>query len=177
MEPKPNARWSLDFVYDPFANGRRSRVLSIVDDVIKECLSAIPDTSISGQRVARELTAIVERRSKPSSIFSENGTQFTCNAMLAWCKDTGSDWHFSAPGKPIAFVDSFNSLISTTPEQRSLRGSRTTTGTNHTLLKYLTPATYAHRNGQSAAHPDQLHRQLLHCATRGTKPGALIAAR
>lgn len=58
VETKPNARWSLDFVYDQFADGRRFRVLNIVDDVTKECLGAIPDTSISGRRVARELTAI-----------------------------------------------------------------------------------------------------------------------
>jgi putative transposase len=88
VEAKPNARWSLDFVYDQFANGRRFRVLNIVDDVTKECLGAVPDTSISGRRVARELTTIVERRGKPGSIVSDNGTEFTCNAMLAWCKDT-----------------------------------------------------------------------------------------
>src|SRR4029077_3916620 len=110
LEAKPNVRWSLDFVYDQFANGRRFRVLNIVDDVTKECLGAIPDTSISGQRVARELTAIVERRGKPGSIVSDNGTEFPCNAMLAWCKDNAIDWHFIAPGKPIqnAFVESFN---------------------------------------------------------------------
>ena len=109
MEAKPNARWSLDFVYDQFANGRRFRVLNIVDDVTKECLGAVPDTSISGRRVARELTTIVERRGKPGSIVSDNGTEFTCNAMLAWCKDTSINWHFIAPGKPIqnAFAESF----------------------------------------------------------------------
>jgi putative transposase len=110
VEAKPNARWSLDFVYDQFANGRRFRVLNIVDDVTKECLGAVPDTSIPGRRVARELTMIVERRGKPGSIVSDNGTEFTCNAMLAWCKETSIDWHFIAPGKPIqnAFVESFN---------------------------------------------------------------------
>ena len=79
-------------------------------NVTKECLGAIPDTSISGRRVARELTMIVERRGKPGSVVSDNGTEFTCNAILAWCKDTGIDWHFIAPGKPIqnAFVESFN---------------------------------------------------------------------
>ncbi len=56
--PMPNARWSLDFVHDQFANGRRFRILNIVDDVTKVCLGAIPEMSISGRRVARELTAI-----------------------------------------------------------------------------------------------------------------------
>ena len=57
VEAKVNARWSLDFVHDQFALGRRFRILNIVDDVTRECLAAIPDTSISGKRVARELTA------------------------------------------------------------------------------------------------------------------------
>src|SRR5215468_12236954 len=73
VEAKPNARWSLDFVHDQFANGRRFRVLNIVDDVTKECPGAIADTSISGRRVPRELTAIIERRGKPGSIDSDNG--------------------------------------------------------------------------------------------------------
>ncbi len=49
VEAKANARWSLDFVHDQFAWGRRFRVLNIVDDVTRECLAAIPDTSISGR--------------------------------------------------------------------------------------------------------------------------------
>ena len=53
VESKPNARWSVDFVHDQLACGRRFRILNIVDDVTRECLAAIPDTSISGRRVAR----------------------------------------------------------------------------------------------------------------------------
>jgi putative transposase len=110
VEAKPNARWSLDFVHDQFANGRRLRILNIVDDVTKECLGAIPDTSLSGRRVARELSAIIERRGKPGMIVSDHGTEFTSNAMLAWCRDTGIEWHFIAPGKPQqnGFIESFN---------------------------------------------------------------------
>ena len=52
VEVKINARWSLDFVHDQFAQGRRFRILNIVDDVTRECLAAIPDTSISGKRVS-----------------------------------------------------------------------------------------------------------------------------
>ena len=59
VEAKVNARWSLDFVHDQFAQGRRFRILNIVDDVTRVCLAAIPDTSISGKRVARELTMLI----------------------------------------------------------------------------------------------------------------------
>ena len=72
VEARPNARWSLDFVHDQFANGLRFRVLNVVDDVTRECLAAIPDTSISGRRVARELTALIERHGKPGMIVSDN---------------------------------------------------------------------------------------------------------
>ena len=68
VEAKANARWSLDFVHDQFANGRRFRILNVVDDVTRECLAAIPDTSISGKRVARELTTLIERRGKAKDI-------------------------------------------------------------------------------------------------------------
>lgn len=73
VEARTNARWSLDFVHDPMASGRRFRDLNILDDVTHECLGAIPDTSISGQRLARELGAVMQRRGKPGMIVSDNG--------------------------------------------------------------------------------------------------------
>jgi putative transposase len=110
VEAKTNARWSLDFVHDQFANGRRFRILNVVDDVTRECLVAIPDTSISGRRVARELRVLIERRGKPGMIVSDNGTEFTSNAMLAWAEEHKITWHFIAPGKPMqnAYCESFN---------------------------------------------------------------------
>jgi transposase InsO family protein len=67
VEASANARWSLDFVHDKFACGRRFRVLNVVGDVTRQCLAAIPDTSISGRRVARELTTLIERCGKPGT--------------------------------------------------------------------------------------------------------------
>ena len=66
VESKPNARWSVDFVHDQLACGRRLRILNIVDDVTRERLAAIPDTSISGRRVARELTALINGAASPA---------------------------------------------------------------------------------------------------------------
>lgn len=110
VEARPNARWSLDFVHDQMANGRRFRVLNITDDITHECLGAIPDTSISGRRVARELTTIIERRGKPGMIVSDNGTELTSNAIFAWCRDHKIDWHYITPGKPMqnGYAESFN---------------------------------------------------------------------
>jgi transposase InsO family protein len=110
VEARPNARWSLDFVHDQMASGRRFRILNIMDDITHECLGAIPDTSISGHRVARELTTIIERRGKPGMIVSDNGTELTSHAIFAWCRDHKIDWHYIAPGKPMqnGCVESFN---------------------------------------------------------------------
>ena len=110
VEARPNARWSMDFLHDQFACGRRVRILNIVDDVTRECLAAIPDTSISGRRVARELTELIARRGKPGVIVSDHGTEFTSNAILAWAKDSKVDWHYIAPGRPMqnGFIESFN---------------------------------------------------------------------
>lgn len=113
VEAKANARWSLDFVHDQFACGRRFRILNVVDDVTRECLAAIPDTSISGRRVARELTTLIERRGKPDMIVSDNGTELTSNAILAWSKEHKVEWHYIAPGRPMqnGYVESFNGRI------------------------------------------------------------------
>jgi transposase InsO family protein len=106
VEARPNARWSLDFVHDQFASGQRFRVLNVVDDVTRECLAAIPDTSISGRRVARELTALIERRGKPGMIVSDNGTELTSNAILRWCSEHRIEWHYIAPGSPCRTASS-----------------------------------------------------------------------
>ncbi len=67
----PNQRWSLDFVSDMLADGRRFRVLVVVDDFTRECLALVVDTSLSGMRVTRELDAIVETRGRPLIIVSD----------------------------------------------------------------------------------------------------------
>jgi len=105
----PNSRWSTDFVHDQLANGRRFRVLTIIDDVTKECLAAVPDTSLSGKRVAREMNALIARRGRPGAIVSDNGTEFTSSAVLAFTQAAGLDWRYIAPGKPTqnAFAESF----------------------------------------------------------------------
>ena len=109
----PNARWSLDFVSDQFVSGRRFRILGIYDDCTRECLAAVADISLSGRRVARELDLLITARGKPKSIISDNGTELTSNAILAWTADTKVDWHYIDPGKPVqnAFIESFNGRL------------------------------------------------------------------
>src|SRR3979490_1707118 len=104
-------RWSLDFVSDQLTDGRRFRILAVVDDGTRECLALVADTSISGRRVARELDPVIRRRGqRPDTIVSENGTELTSNAILGWADATGVGWHYIAPGKPQqnGFSESFN---------------------------------------------------------------------
>jgi len=158
VEARVNARWSLDFVHDQFALGRRFRILNIVDDVTRECLAAIPDTSISGRRVARELTMLIKTRGKPGMIVSDNGTEFTSNAILGWATDHQVEWHYIVPGKPMqnGFVESFNgrmrdellneSLFLDLDHSRQLIGDWVAdynTARPHSALGYKTPVAYA----------------------------------
>ena len=158
VEAKVNARWSLDFVHDQLAQGRRFRILNIVDDVTRECLAAIPDTSISGKRVARELTELIGGRGKPGMIVSDNGTEFTSNAILGWAKEQRVEWHYIAPGKPMqnGYIESFNgrmrdellneSLFMDLDQARQLIGAWVTdynTARPHSSLGYKTPVAYA----------------------------------
>jgi len=110
---KPNQRWSLDFVSDQLTDGRRFRVLTVVDDCTRECLALVADTSLSGQRVARELGHLVMQRGCPRMIVSDNGSELTSNAILSWAGEANVEWHYIAPGKPMqnGFVESFNGKL------------------------------------------------------------------
>jgi putative transposase len=107
-----NQRWSLDFVSDTLACGRRFRILCIVDDFSRECLATVVDTSLSGVRVVRELDRLTLERVTPRVIVSDNGTELTSNAVLRWANDRVG-WHYIQPGKPVqnAFIESFNSKL------------------------------------------------------------------
>ena len=85
-----NQEWSLDFVHDALADGRRIRILTIVDDYSRESLKMVVDTSLNGVRVRDELTKLMEIRGMPERILSDNGTEFTSTAILKWCYERGS---------------------------------------------------------------------------------------
>ena len=109
----PNQRWSLDFVSDQFTDCRRFRVLTVIDDCTRECIALVADTSLSGRRVARELSQLMLQRGTPKMIVSDNGTEFTSNAILNWADEAKVDWHYIAPGKPMqnGFIESFNGKL------------------------------------------------------------------
>ena len=196
VESKLNARWSVDFVHDQLACGRRFRILDIVDDVTRDCLAAIPDTSISGRRVARELTALIKQRGKPGMIVSDNGTEFTSNGMLVWRRTTGSSGissrqesrcrMASARVSTGACATSFSTRACSSTFTKRDQGLRTgstitTSGRPHSALGYLTPAAYAANLSATRdrlRNPDQLSRShVAPPAPNGvTHAEALIAA-
>jgi putative transposase len=69
-----NQRWSLDFLSDAFADGRRFRILAVVDDFTRECLALVPYTSLPALRVLRELDVIIAWRGRPAMSMSDNGS-------------------------------------------------------------------------------------------------------
>ena len=154
-----NQRWSLDFVHDQMASGRRFRVLNVVDDVTRECLAAVPDTSISGQRVVRELARLIAQRGKPGMIVSDNGTELTSNAVLAWCGQIGVEWHYIAPGKPMqnGYVESFNGRM------------------RDELLNETLFMTLAHARVEIAAWVEDYNRERPHSSLGYATPAAFAA--
>ncbi|CAM4422444.1 Integrase catalytic domain-containing protein [Palleronia rufa] len=100
VEARPNARWSLDFVHDRLGCGRRFRILNVVDEATRECLAAMPDTSISRQRVARDLGRPIARRGTPGMIVSGNGPELTGNAILTFAATRGIERHSSRQASP-----------------------------------------------------------------------------
>jgi putative transposase len=106
----PNHAWSMDFVHDGLADGRRIRCLNVVDDCTRESIVIEVDTSISGERVARVLDRIAGLRPLPQMIRVDHGPEFTSLALDAWAHGRGVKLAFTQPGKPTqnAYIESFN---------------------------------------------------------------------
>ncbi len=193
----PNQRWSLDFVSDQLTDGRRFRILTVVDDCTRECLALVADTSLSGLRVARELDSIVRQRGKPAGIVSDNGTELTSNAILSWADQTGVGWHYIAPGKPQqnGFVESFNGklrdellnevLFRSLPHARAvLEAWRRDYNEErpHSKLGWMTPRAYAgafcgHTGRHTPQETGSVCRPLATHNTKGSdQPRTLVMA-
>ena len=106
----PNEVWSMDFVMDALASGRRIKCLTIVDDFTRECLDIAVDYGISGGYVARVLEAIGQFRGLPRAIRTDQGPEFTSRALDRWAYGCGVDLKLIAAGKPTqnAYIESFN---------------------------------------------------------------------
>jgi putative transposase len=110
---RPNQRWALDFVQDALWNGRRIRLLPVIDVCTRRCLGIIVDNSLNGRRVVEALEELIKEHGSPEEIISDNGTEFTSNIVLKWCHDRKQKWHYIQPGKPYqnGNAESFNGKL------------------------------------------------------------------
>jgi putative transposase len=181
---RPNQRWSLDFLSDAFAEGRRFRILAVVDDFTRECLGLIADTSLPGLRVVRELEIIIAERGRPVMCVSDNGTELTGMAVLRWSQELRIEWHYIAPGKPTqnAFIESFNArlrdellnetLFTSLAQVRAVLASWKDDYNNarpHSALGNLTPAEFVARSAQGPQRGGAL-RYTMGSAPRPVAP-------
>ena len=108
-----NQGWSMDFMCDSLVDGRRFRLLNIIDDYNRESLAIEIDTSLPALRVIRALNQLIQTRSKPKSIRVDNGPEFISDRLQQWCDDRGITLQFIQPGKPMqnGFVERNNGSL------------------------------------------------------------------
>ena len=160
---RPNERWSMDFITDSIATGRRFRALVIIDNYSRECPVIEVDTSLGGRRVVGVLDRLAENKGLPEVITIDNGPEFTGRALDEWAYRHSVKLNFIRPGKPIenAYAESFNGrlrdeclnenwFISLNHAREVIENWRIdyNEGRPHTSLGGLTPKEYAENAGE-----------------------------
>jgi putative transposase len=109
----PTERWSMDFVYDAFADGRPFRVLTVIDQWSRQSPILEVASSMSGRTVAEALDRVLGAGTRPRSITVDHGTEFTSRALEDWAYQRGVQVDFIRPGKPVesAHIESFNGRL------------------------------------------------------------------
>ncbi len=170
----PNQTWSIDFMSDSLVDGRRFRLLNIMDDFNRESLAIEVDTSLPSLRVKRALEKLIAQRSKPSIIRVDNGPEFISHVMHEWCEQQQIFLQFIQPGKPMqnAYIERKNGSLRRELLNAylfySLQDVRImceqwrndyNTSRPHKALGYLTPLKYAEQHYQSSQHAPPLYPQ------------------
>ncbi len=108
-----NQCWSMDFMTDSLVDGRRFRLLNVIDDYNRESLAIEIDTSLPALRVIRALQNLIQRRSKPKTIRVDNGPEFISDLLGQWCESNGINLQFIQPGKPMqnGFIERNNGSL------------------------------------------------------------------
>lgn len=154
----PNEIWTMDFVSDSLANGRKIRTLNILDIVTRESLSIEVDFSLPARRVIRVLDRLLETRGTPKSIRIDNGTEFTSKIFVEWANKNNIKLVYIQPGKPTqnCHIESFNGkfrdeclnenlFLSLNHAKELIEDWRIYYNTEriHSSLNYMTPESYA----------------------------------
>ena len=108
-----NERWTMDLVSDALADGRRIRVLTVIDSFTRECLTMKVGQSLPAAAVTDALEEVIQKRGTPEAIQVGNGSEFTSNHFDAWAYLRGIQVDFIRPGKPVenAYIESFNGRL------------------------------------------------------------------
>jgi putative transposase len=110
---RPDQKWSMDFVAQRLPDGRWIRVLTVIDQFTRECVTLLADNTLSGEKVATALDKALLQRSAPESITVDNGTEFTSKALDLWAYKNGIHLDFIRPGRPVenGYIESFNGRL------------------------------------------------------------------
>jgi len=161
-----NEVWSADFVADALFDGRKLRMLTVVDCYTRECLAIDVGQSLKGEDVVDSLNRICGERGLPRTIKTDNGSEFISKVMDKWAYERGVELDFSRPGKPTdnARVESFNArlrqeclnanwFLSLDDAKAKIAGWRTYYNESrpHSALDWATPTEFARRSGLQAA--------------------------
>jgi putative transposase len=158
LPSRPNEIWSMDFISDALANGRRIKLLTIVDDFTRESVDLVAEHGISGQYVVRVLERAAQFRGLPLAIRTDQGPEFTSKALDQWAYQNGVQLKLIDAGKPTqnAYIESFNGRFRdeclndhwfTSLAEARIRISACRRDYNelrpHSALNYQTPAEFA----------------------------------
>jgi putative transposase len=170
----PNEVWSIDFMSDALVDGRKFRVLNVIDDFNRESLAIEVDTSLPSRRVIRVLERIIARRGKPTCFRTDNGPEFISHLLQEWCEAGGIRLVYIQPGKPTqnAYIERKNGtmrrgllnayLFYSLGEVRLMAEEWQldyNTERPHKSLGYLSPVKYAEQYYQSQAEALKLYPQ------------------
>ena len=155
---RPNQVWSYDFVMDQTEDGRRLKLLPVVDEFTRECLTVGVERHFTAADVVRTLAGLFKERGAPESIRSDNGPEFIAAAVKEWLASLGVATLYIEPGSPWenAFAESFNSrfrdelldreLFTSLVEAKVLVAEYVSSYNHerpHSALQYETPAAFA----------------------------------
>jgi putative transposase len=172
----PNEVWSIDFMSDALVDGRKFRVLNVIDDFNRESLAIEVDTSLPSRRVIRVLERIIARRGKPTCLRTDNGPEFISHLLQEWCEAGGIRLVYIQPGKPTqnAYIERKNGtmrrgllnayLFYSLGEVRLMAEEWQVdynTERPHKSLGYLSPVKYAEQYYQSRTEALKLYPQTV----------------
>jgi len=177
---------------DALTDGRKFRVLNIIDDYNRESLKIEVDTSLPALRVQRALEEVIRSKGLPANIRSDNGPEFISHLMAAWCEERKVSWHYIQPGKPTqnAFIERQNGSMRrellNAWQFRSLKEVRALCAEwqqdyncqrPHKAIGYLSPVDYAREHQPDSEPNDEKRTEALSTNPRSGATAYRLAPR